>query len=197
MAVRSDHTGKKLATASGAFAAPADADALTTALGLLQSGLTALAALPPDLAPAQRAAHETAVLDLMQALQGGPQSDADLPPLKIDHSRLARLIELAGPQHTTELLMHLDQDLTRVAQDLAIAVKATDAAAIRSQTHILITLAGSVGASGLEQDARTLNQLAHDQGTKITAISAEPVRRGLDQLCRLIAARRAAHEAGR
>lgn len=193
MAVRSGTKGQAQATASGAFA-PDNADALTTALTLLQSGLTALAALPPDLAPAQRAAHAAAVTKLVQALQHGPLADADLPPLEIDHSRLTRLIELAGPLHTTELLAHLDQDLTRVAQDLATAVKTADRAALRTQTHILIALAGSVGAHGLEQDARSLNHVAHDQNAQI-APAAEPLRHGLAQLCRLIAARRAAHEA--
>jgi|GEM_PF-2007743 len=196
MAVRSGTKGQALATASGAFGAPADTDALTTALRLLQSGLTALAALPPDLAAAQRAAHAAAVAKLVQALQNGPLSDANLPPLEIDHSRLARLIELAGPLHTTELLVHLDQDLAHVAHDLAIAVETGDTAAIRAQTHILMTLAGSVGAYGLEQDARTLNQIAHHQNAQV-APAAEPVRHGLDRLCRLISARRLAHEAGR
>lgn len=194
MAVRNGHKGQALTPELGALdGRPAAVDAVLT---LLQRGLTALSALSPDLAPAERAAHETAVIRLTQALRGVALPPPDLPPLQMDDSRLARLIELAGPLHTTELLMHLDQDLTRVAQELAKAVQTSDPGIIRTQTHVLITLAGSVGAAGLEQDARTLNQIANDDITPIPPATVEQVRRGLDQLCQLIATRRLAHKAG-
>ena len=193
MAVRSGTKGQVLTPALGPLTGPPDA--VEAAVTLLHDGLAALAALPADLAPAERAAHETAVTHLIQTLRSGPLHP-DPPPLQMDDRRLTRLIELAGPLHTAELLMHLDQDLTRVAQDLAKAVQTSDLGIIRAQTHILITLAGSVGAIGLEEDARILNQIANEASALIPPAAAEPVRQGLDQLCQIISTRRAAYWAG-
>jgi HPt (histidine-containing phosphotransfer) domain-containing protein len=115
-------------------------------------------------------------------------SDASvLPP---DLSRLEALLRLAGPDDGAELLARLDQDLTCAAADLSAALAAGDDAALRAVTHVLVSVAGSVGAQPLSDNARHLNQLAQTPGATDLVLQTA-VSDGLAALLAAVQGRRA------
>lgn len=102
-------------------------------------------------------AAQAIVAELLQLTRAGDgMIDAD-----IHHPTFDGLIRLAGPGVARELLAQLGSDLDVVEQALSAALATQDSLAIRHQTHVLIALAGSVGAESLLQLAKTLNQMAH------------------------------------
>ena len=93
---------------------------------------------------------------------------------QLDTPRFHRLLEIAGPQGAIELLSRLIEDLTNVQRQLRIAVQTTDQALLRTHTHVLISLAGAVGADRLHSLAQVLNSAAHKMdNTAITRMSGE------------------------
>lgn len=92
-----------------------------------------------------------------------PITDGDAARLigEMDGDRFEALLRAAGPEGRIEFLTHLVQDLRSVAELLARAEAERDGAEVRAQTHILISLAGAVGADRLQELAESLNATAH------------------------------------
>ncbi len=89
---------------------------------------------------------------------------ADHTPLKSvlpDDQTFRRLMQLAGPEVGAELLARLAEDLQAVEQGLALGVAQTDWQAIRAHSHVLVALAGAVGATPLQTLAEDFNRTAH------------------------------------
>lgn len=103
---------------------------------------------------------------------------ADCP--QIDRATFDSLLALAGPQVAPELLRQLAEDLAAVAAALPPALAAGDRTALRAQTHMLMALAGSVGAGPLYDAATRLNLVAH--GSAPLTEPAAAVRTGLSSL---------------
>jgi len=116
---------------------------------LAAAGADAVLALP---LPAPEVVVET-----LLAMRRGSAPDAE----GFDPAKLARLLDLAGAEVADELLERLAEDLETVAVVLADAAPARDIAALRAQTHVLISLAGAVGAVALQHLAEDLNAAAH------------------------------------
>jgi HPt (histidine-containing phosphotransfer) domain-containing protein len=93
-----------------------------------------------------------------------------------------RLMSIAGPAAARELLDRLDDDLRRTESELAAGLARQDRTAIRSGTHVLIALAGAVGAERLQALAQTLNAMAHQNGE----IGRAEAEEALDLLRRLV-----------
>ncbi len=74
---------------------------------------------------------------------------------------LARLLQIAGPG-AGELLSRLSTDLARVETDISHGINRSDRATLRSATHVLIALAGTVGAARLQRLAESLDRAAED-----------------------------------
>ncbi|WP_232520628.1 hypothetical protein [Rhodobacter sp. CZR27] len=83
------------------------------------------------------------------------------PPACIDEDRFSRLLEIAGPDTADELVDRLHLDLKHTRERLDEAMAAADWAEVRAQTHVLVSLAGTVGASELQRMAEALNGAAH------------------------------------
>ncbi|WP_164744759.1 ATP-binding protein [Nioella ostreopsis] len=79
----------------------------------------------------------------------------------LDRNRFEAILQAAGPSGRGELLDHLLQDLRSVQNALQQAVQANDTATTRAQSHILISLAGAIGADRLQNMAEALNAAAH------------------------------------
>jgi len=105
-----------------------------------------------------------------QAVAAGEIVDRSI----VDRSIFDALIETIGPDSTAELLGKLQSDSDSVAEGLARGQKTLDLAEIRAQTHILISIAGAIGATDLQRLAQELNSAAHsrDQAT-IEALCAK------------------------
>lgn len=100
----------------------------------------------------------------------------------IDEARFSRLLEIAGPDQRPELLRRLNVDLTQVKTSLKAALDTYDRAGLRAQTHVLISLAGSVGADVLQRRSEELNIAAHQGNLDVVNTLGPQVRRLLDDL---------------
>lgn len=82
------------------------------------------------------------------------------PPAGMDAAVLQNLLALCGPETGRELLVRIVKDLTTLRHGLVEAANGADSAAIRAHSHVLVAIAGTIGASGLQQMAQDLNDLA-------------------------------------
>ena len=73
-----------------------------------------------------------------------------------DEQKFAALLDLAGQDTAMELTQLLDADLT----NLDMAMKATvDPVALHAQSHILLSIAGTIGATRVFDLAKHLNTM--------------------------------------
>lgn len=148
----------------------------TPQLQALRAALTRLAgcALP---SPARLALAEAQMaLSALESLQSGA----------VDRSTFDALMALAGPEVAPELVAQMAADLRAVAEALAEGLAASDWAAVRAQTHVLVALAGSAGARGLEQASQALNLAAHEADAIRVRALGPGVLAGLDGLIRFV-----------
>lgn len=90
-----------------------------------------------------------------------PQDPASALIGALDRNRFESILQAAGPSGRDELLSHLLQDLRSVQDALHRAVEENDTATTRAQSHILMSLAGAIGADRLQVMAEALNAAAH------------------------------------
>lgn len=86
-----------------------------------------------------------------------PIIGSDGPDVPIDRDQFQRLLELSGTPGSEELLSRLRNDFSNVRTGLFRALSSADAKMVRSHAHVLISLAGSVGATSLLETARLLH----------------------------------------
>ncbi|EEW24519.1 ATP-binding response regulator [Rhodobacter ferrooxidans] len=92
-----------------------------------------------------------------------PAAEPASDPAPFDPARLHHLLQLAGPATARELLTRLDADLAATRTQLARAASGPDWPSLRAQSHVLIALAGTVGADPLHRSAVALNAVAHQR----------------------------------
>jgi HPt (histidine-containing phosphotransfer) domain-containing protein len=97
-------------------------------------------------------------------MQSNPKPPCDdhpgLPGL--DEAVLHHLLDLAGPVDGYELIRRLTGDLRAVAGNLAAGLAGDDLTVMHRQSHILIGVAGTIGAMHLHGMAVDLNRRAKD-----------------------------------
>ncbi|HQU68215.1 MAG TPA: response regulator [Albidovulum sp.] len=107
-----------------------------------------------------------------------------------------RLLEVAGPEASRELLQRLCTDLRNAERGLVAGLAEGNLAAIRSETHVLIALAGAVGAERLCKLAQTLNAVAHRREGGDLSLLGEECLAQLDRLIHFISKERASRGDG-
>lgn len=90
-------------------------------------------------------------------------------PAPARDDRLSELLAMAGPTGRTELLDQLETDLSRVAEALASAVEREAWQALRAESHVLVSLSGTLGRQALLEVARHLNEAAHNHDARAAA----------------------------
>ncbi|MGY6410594.1 MAG: hypothetical protein ACXIUV_06175 [Alkalilacustris sp.] len=117
------------------------------------------ALLAPNASAEALAATLAAVLDR----RGAELTQMETLDQAVDPERFDRLMDMAGPDAAQELLERLEEDLVCVARGLSHALEgeAIAPSELRAQTHVLIALAGAVGAEPLQRLAEALNAAAH------------------------------------
>ncbi len=111
---------------------------------------------------------------------------------ELRRERFEHLMEISGPEGARELVDRLLDDLTGARTRLSEGVAAQDRTAVRAETHVLIALAGAVGAERLQSLSEALNTGAHSrEGGDISRLGAETLDH-LDRLIGVVAAERAA-----
>ncbi|MEZ5733783.1 MAG: response regulator [Paracoccaceae bacterium] len=109
---------------------------------------------------------------------------------EINRESFDHLMEIAGPASARELLDRLHKDLRRTEHGLISALAAADAASVRAETHVLIALAGAVGATRLQALAQALNVAAHRRDTASFAAMGHDALAQLDRLIHFVAQER-------
>ena len=78
----------------------------------------------------------------------------------VSAAQFDQLLAMAGPKLAKTLVAQLQADLSLAQQTLRAAVDPVDWAEIRVQSHVVMGLAGTVGAQDLYLLARQLNDVA-------------------------------------
>ncbi|MEZ5779146.1 MAG: response regulator [Paracoccaceae bacterium] len=105
---------------------------------------------------------------------------------EFDRATFDRLIEIAGPSASRELLDRLCVDLRKCERNLIAALAESNVVAVRSETHVLIALAGAVGAARLQALVQALNTAAHRRDTASLSDLAHGVLAQLDRLIHFV-----------
>lgn len=103
------------------------------------------------------ALHSTA--DLASALCAALGLDAPSSETP-DLTQIRRLSEIAGAGMRDKLFLQLEDDLKNALQMLNLAMREANTAGVKAQSHVLIALAGTVGAVSVHDDAVVLNTLS-------------------------------------
>lgn len=88
------------------------------------------------------------------------EADAGKPPV-IDDSIYEGLVQAIGRDAISELLEKVDADVRSAQARLSSGLEAGDIAEVRSASHILISVAGAIGAIQVQKGAKQLNAAAH------------------------------------
>ena len=110
----------------------------------------------------------------------------------MEHAQLDALLTAAGVDGRRELLDRLHEDLQAVSKALDVAVERVALRDIRGQTHILVSLAGAVGADRLRHLAEALNVAAQRERIGDLPGLAAACKADLADLIAIIETRRAA-----
>jgi len=81
----------------------------------------------------------------------------------VDRRIFDNLVQTIGPESTAELLGKLQEDTDSVAEGLTLGRQSLNLMEIRSQTHILISVAGAIGATHAQHIAQRLNAAANQK----------------------------------
>jgi CheY-like chemotaxis protein len=98
----------------------------------------------------------------------------------IDLDLFRNLTEAVGGDDLAELLSKIDDDLARAERSVTAAAETVDRAALGAAAHVLVSVAGAVGAERLQTLARRLGDAAEGAGAgagEIRALSADALRR--------------------
>lgn len=107
---------------------------------------------------------------------------------EIDISPLRRLLAMAGPANAPTMIAAFIGDLKSTDLGLDAAWNGPDCAALRMHSHVLIALAGTVGDTGLQSLAQSLNSFARDQALDKIHAMKEQIMRGVADLINTLAA---------
>ncbi|OZA09034.1 MAG: hypothetical protein B7Y02_12130 [Rhodobacterales bacterium 17-64-5] len=83
-------------------------------------------------------------------------------PSGLEEQTLIRLLGLAGPTDAPELMRRLRADVQTVAAGMKAGLARADRAAMRKHSHVLLAIAGTIGAPRIQALATQLNQCAKD-----------------------------------
>lgn len=94
-----------------------------------------------------------------------PPPEPAPPPAQTGFGQLHldRLLAISGPAAGRELLQRLQEDLSGVESGLREGIAHNDQALLRARTHVLISLAGAIGAEAVQSGAEALNAAARGQ----------------------------------
>lgn len=122
------------------------------------------------------------ILTIMAERIAKGQNSGDAGQALIDRAIYESLHASLGAEAMRELLVRVEIDLATVRDDIADAVASGDCEKMMRASHILIAVAGSVGAVRLQQLAERLCRLAETGDAKDMAGLAEDMLRELERV---------------
>ncbi len=157
--------------------------------GLISKPITSVEALGLALAAHAVPARPAAAPPQVAADPAASVTDEPVADLDIYDALCAAI----GMGMMAELLEKVVADLLQARADLAGGLSPLDRKPIRSASHILISVAGAIGATRLQACARALNTAAYGEGGSNLP---GDVRRCLDEIDAAVAFARSRHPAG-
>lgn len=94
------------------------------------------------------------------ATTGGAADAEDAKEGPVSMSVFRALEDSIGPEAMADLLTKIDADLARASEDVRKGIAALEKPTIAAATHILISVAGAIGAHDLQRLAQKLNGAA-------------------------------------
>jgi two-component system, OmpR family, aerobic respiration control sensor histidine kinase ArcB len=104
----------------------------------------------------------------------------------LDRNIYDGLHDTLGPEAFSELLGKLLEDLRSVRRGISVAGPKGDLPLVRARTHVLISVAGAIGATRLRLLAQNLNTRANRDDTRGIAADCSNCLAGLDELTAFI-----------
>lgn len=118
---------------------------------------------------------------------GHAPDDASRP--MIDESIYDGLARAIGPDAMSELLGKVDADLRSAQVRLSSGLGTGDMAEVRSASHILVSVAGAIGATLVQAGAQALNRAAHQDDPERVRELAAPLSEDIERLRKTVLAR--------
>lgn len=103
-------------------------------------------------------------------------------PGAFDQSAFETLLTIAGPATSRELLAQVKVDLDGIRRSLEPAMDSLDWVVLRAQSHVLMSVAGSLGAVGLHFRAEALNRTAQTRDAALLESVGKEVMSGMERL---------------
>lgn len=132
------------------------------------------------------------ILSLMDGRAAKAAAAAPAPGAVIEMMIFESLATSIGEEAMAELLARIETDLKTAKTDIATAASCGDTDLMAEASHILISVAGAVGAVRLQRQSERLNRLAHDDEGDGATVLAEEALPELDGVIAFVAAERKA-----
>ncbi|QIE54812.1 response regulator [Pikeienuella piscinae] len=135
-------------------------------------------------------------VDILSLLDGRAEKTsagaAPAPGAVIERMIYESLAASIGDDAMPELLVRIESDLQTARTDISEAGANADLDLMARASHILISVAGTVGAARLQRQSERLNRLAEEQDADAAATLAEDALPELDNVIAFIASERKA-----
>lgn len=153
-------------------------------LGIAEFGEEILALHAPRAARMARGAARASVEPA-----GGPAA------APVERSIYDMLAQTIGAEGMAELLEKVEADLEDVGTGISEGVARGDLARVRAKSHVLISVAGAIGAVELQKLAERINRAAHHADAQTISGLAGEIARGLEELGAFVQREREARHA--
>lgn len=110
---------------------------------------------------------------------------------EISAAVLSELCDLLGDEGSDGFFQQVADDLNAAIAGARRAAEVCDHSGLRAHTHVLVGVAGAIGAAPLEARARQLNAAAHAADSRQIARLLPEVSCGVDSVCARLAETRA------
>lgn len=112
-----------------------------------------------------------------EVLQKEAANDASGP--KIERGIFDGLVSSIGAKGVPTVLRKATDDLETACGQIEMAAESSDVELMRGASHVVISVAGSVGAVRLQRQAEALNRLAHIEELSAAAVLARELKKEL------------------
>jgi len=115
-----------------------------------------------------------------QADYKNPQNAQPGPPSQtVDKHVFDGLLATIGKDTMTELLVRVDSDLQDVSAKVSTALETHDWGLTRQASHVLISVAGAIGATELQHRAQRLNTHCHGNNSEVIVSASKQCLAGI------------------
>ncbi len=116
----------------------------------------------------------------------GPEHGSNDEIFIVDESAYARLEASIGSDNMVELLKRVEEDLSDVRSKLVKSIEHDQVDFAQRASHVLISVAGAIGATPLQQTAQRLNTQCHSENASALELTTRECLNGIDSLLNFV-----------